>query len=165
VLVHLNAATPEQLVRIRRLGAVATTNSISYLYRSAGDEVTRLHGAAEQLLPHRSLARHRIPFGLATDNKPADPWAAFAAVVARRDMRTGVVLGARERLSRGQALAALTRGGAWVTFAERERGRLVPGWAADLAVLEHDPLTAPLEALVGQTARLTVVGGEVVHHA
>jgi predicted amidohydrolase YtcJ len=80
-------------------------------------------------------------------------------------MRTGVVLGARERLSRGQALAAFTRGGAWVTFAERERGRLVPGWAADLAVLEHDPLTAPLEALVGQTARLTVVGGEVVHHA
>jgi hypothetical protein len=165
VLVHLNAATPEQLARIRRLGAVATTNPISYLYRSAGDEVARLGGAAEQLLPHRSLARHRIPFGIATDNKPADPWAAFAAVVARRDMRTGVVVGPRERLSRLQALTALTRGGAWVTLAERDRGRLAPGWAADLAVLEHDPLTAPLEALVGQTARLTMVGGEIVHHA
>jgi predicted amidohydrolase YtcJ len=165
VLVHLNAATPEQLARIRRLGAVATTNPISYLYRSAGDEVARLGGAAEQLLPHRSLARHRIPFGIATDNKPADPWVAFAAVVARRDMRTGQVVGARERLGRLQALTALTRGGAWVTFAERERGRLAPGWAADLAVLEHDPLTAPLEALVGQTARLTLVGGEIVHHA
>jgi predicted amidohydrolase YtcJ len=165
VLVHLNAATPEQLARIRRLGAVATTNPISYLYRSAGDEVARLGGSAEQLLPHRSLVRHRIPFGLATDNKPADPWAAFAAVVARRDMRTGLVVGERERLTRGQALAALTQGGAWVTFAERDRGRLAPGWAADLAVLEHDPLTAPLEDLVGQTARLTMVGGEIVHHA
>jgi predicted amidohydrolase YtcJ len=165
VLVHLNAATPEQLARIRRLGAVATTNPISYLYRSAGEEVAKLGGAVDQLLPHRSLARHRIPFGIATDNKPADPWVAFAAVVARRDMRTGVVVGERERLTRAQALAALTRGGAWVTFAERERGRLAPGWAADLAVLEHDPLTAPLEALVGQTARLTVVGGEIVHDA
>ena len=165
VLVHLNAATPEQLARIRRLGAVATTNPISYLYRSAGDEVARLGGSAEQLLPHRSLVRHRIPFGLATDNKPADPWAAFAAVVARRDMRTGLVVGERERLTRGQALAALTQGGAWVTFAERDRGRLAPGWAADLAVLEHDPLTALLEDLVGQTARLTMVGGEIVHHA
>jgi predicted amidohydrolase YtcJ len=165
VLVHLNAATPEQLARIRRLGAVATTNPISYLYRSAGDEVARLGGAADQLLPHRSLARHRIPFGIATDNKPADPWVAFAAVVARRDMRTGMVVGERERLTRAQALAALTQGGAWVTFAERERGRLAPGWAADLAVLEHDPLTAPLEALVGQTARLTLVGGEIVHDA
>jgi predicted amidohydrolase YtcJ len=165
VLVHLNAATPAQLARVRRLGAVATTNPISYLYRSAGDEVARLGGAADQLLPHRSLARHRIPFGIATDNKPADPWVAFAAVVARRDMRTGLVVGPRERLTRAQALAALTRGGAWVTFAERERGRLAPGWAADLAVLEHDPLTAPLEVLVGQTARLTLVGGEIVHHA
>ena len=165
VLVHLNAATPEQLERIRRLGAVATTNPISYLYRSAGDEVARLGGAAEHLLPHRSLLGRRIPFGVATDNKPADPWVAFAAVVARRDMRTGLVVGPGERLSRAQALGALTRGGAWVTFAERERGRLAPGWAADLAVLEHDPLTAPLEALVGQTARLTVVGGEVVHRA
>ena len=163
VLVHLNAATPEQLARIRALGAVATTNPISYLYRSAGDEVARLGGAAEQLLPHRSLARRRIPFGIATDNKPADPWVAFAAVVARRDMRTGVVVGERERLTREQALGALTSGGAWVTFAERDRGRLAPGWAADLAVLEHDPLTAPLEDLVGQTARLTMVGGEIVH--
>jgi len=165
VLVHLNAATPEQLGRIRALGLVATTNPISYLYRSAGDEVARLGGAADQLLPHLSLLRRRIPFGIATDNKPADPWVAFAAVVARRDMRTGVVVGERERLTRLQALSALIQGGAWVTFAERERGRLAAGWAADLAVLEHDPLTAPLEALVGQTARLTVVGGEVVHHA
>jgi len=164
VLVHLNAATPEQLARIRRLGLVATTNPISYLYRSAGDEVARLGGAADQLLPHRSLARHRIPFGLATDNKPADPWVAFAAVVARRDMRTGVVVGPGERLTRAQALTALTSGGAAVTFAERERGRLAPGWAADLAVIEQDPLTAPLDELVGLTARLTMVGGDVVHH-
>jgi predicted amidohydrolase YtcJ len=86
-------------------------------------------------------------------------------VVARRDMRTGTVVGERERLTRLQALTALTQGGAWVTFAERERGRLAPGWTADLTMLEHDPLTAPLEALVGQTARLTLVGGEIVHRA
>jgi predicted amidohydrolase YtcJ len=165
VLVHLNAASPEQLARIRRLGLVATTNPISYLYRSAGDEVARLGGVADQLLPHRSLARHRIPFGIATDNKPADPWVAFAAIVARRDMRTDVVVGPGERLTRTQALTALTGGGAAVTLAERERGRLAPGWAADLAVLEQDPLTAPLDELVGLTARLTMVGGDVVHHA
>jgi predicted amidohydrolase YtcJ len=56
-------------------------------------------------------------------------------------------------------------GGAYVTLAERDRGRLAPGYAADLAVLEQDPLTAPPEALAGQTARLTMVAGEVVHRA
>ena len=163
VLVHLAMATPDQLARIRRLGVVATTNPISYLYRSGAAEAARAGGAADALLPHRSLARLRIPFGIATDNKPANPWWAFAAVVARRDMASGAVLGPRERLTRMQALAALTTGGAYVTCAERSRGRLAEGYAADLAVLELDPLRAPLAELTEQRARLTMVAGEVVH--
>jgi predicted amidohydrolase YtcJ len=163
VLVHLNAATSAQLARVRRLGVVATTNPISYLWRSGAAEADRLGGDAAMLLPHRSLVKRRIPFGLATDNKPADPWLAFNAVVARRDMASGAVLGASERLTRAQALAALTTGGAYVTMSERTRGRLAPGYVADLAVLEQDPLSSPLDELAGLTARLTMVAGEVVH--
>ncbi len=163
VLVHLHTADAGQLERIKRLGAVATTNPISYLWRSGADEAAKLAGAADTLLPHRSLQRRRIPFGLATDNKPADPWAAFAAVVARRDMTSGLVLGAGERLSRVGALRALTVGGAWITRAEREAGTLAPGRRADLAVLEEDPLTLPLEALPDMRVRLTMVGGRLAH--
>jgi predicted amidohydrolase YtcJ len=165
VLVHLNAATRADLARIRCLGAVATTNPISYLWRSGAEEARRADGAAETLLPHRSLARLRIPFGLATDNKPADPWLALAAAVERRDMTTGELLGAGERLTRRHALRALTVGGAWVTFAERQAGTLAPGRWADLAVLDRDPLVAPVEALREVRCRLTMVGGEVVHGA
>jgi predicted amidohydrolase YtcJ len=163
VLVHLHAATESQLARIRALGAVATTNPISYLWRSGAAEAARVAGSAETLIPHRSLARLGIPFGLATDNKPANPWLAFNAAVDRRDMATGEVLGAGQRLSRAQALRALAVGGARVTFAERDRGMLAPGFAADLAVLDLDPLTAPLEELAGATARLTMVGGRMAH--
>jgi predicted amidohydrolase YtcJ len=163
VLVHLHVATAAQVARIRRLGAVPTTNPISYLWRSGAAEASRVRDGADRMLPHASLARHRIPFGLATDNKPANPWLAFAAAVERRDMTSGVVLGARERLSRLQALGALTVGGAWLTCAETERGTLVPGMAADLVVLEGDPLTAPIEEVSDLTAKLTMVGGEIVH--
>ncbi len=163
VLVHLHVATERQLARIRALGAAATTNPISYLWRSGAAEVARLGGPVETLIPHRSLARRGIPFGLATDNKPANPWLAFNAAVDRRDMATGEVLGPRQRLSREQALRALTVGGAQVTLAERSRGVLAPGFAADLAVLDLDPLAAPLAELAEMTARLTMVGGEVVH--
>ncbi len=163
VAVHLNAATADQLARLKRLGAVATTNPISYLWRSAADEARKLGDAAETLLPHRSLERLRLRFGLATDNKPADPWLAFRAVVERRDMTTGEIVGARERLTRLAALRALTAGGAWVTFAERERGVLAPGRQADLAVFEDDPLTMPLADIDSLACRLTIVGGRVVH--
>jgi predicted amidohydrolase YtcJ len=54
-------------------------------------------------------------------------------------------------------------GGAWVTFAERERGVLAPGFSADLAVLEQDPLTHPLEGMASLACRLTMVGGHIVH--
>jgi len=40
---------------------------------------------------------------------------------------------------------------------------LTPERAADLAVLDRDPLTAPVEALAGLTAKLTMVGGEIIH--
>jgi hypothetical protein len=163
VAVHLNTASQHQLARLRRLGAVVTTNPISYLWRSAAEEVRRAGGAAETLLPHRSLLRHGIAFGLATDNKPADPWLAFAAVVGRHDMTSGEVLGRGERLTRMQALRALTVGGAWVTFAEAERGTLAPGRMADLAVLDRDPLALPLEEMASLSCRLTMVGGRVVH--
>lgn len=162
VLVHLHAASEKELARIRRLGAVATTNPISYLWRSGAAEAEKL-GSADTMLPHRSLARHRIPFGLATDNKPANPWLAFMAVVDRRDMTTGAVLGLGQRLTRAQALRALTVGGAWIGFAERDRGSLVPGRFADLAVLDEDPLRIPIGEVGELRARLTMVGGEVVH--
>jgi len=163
VAVHLNAATGDQLARLKRVGAVATTNPISYLWRSAAEEARKLGGAPDTLLPHRSLERLRLPFGLATDNKPADPWLAFRAVVARSDMACGEIVGARERLTRLAALRALTRGGAFITFAERERGVLAPGRQADLAVLEQDPLTLPLAEIGSLVCRLTMVGGRVVH--
>jgi len=162
VLVHLHAASPRDVARIRRLGVGATTNPISYLWRSGTAEAERL-GGAERMIPHRSLVRARIPVGLATDNKPPDPWLAFRAAVDRRDMTTGQVLGPSERLSRLDALRALTRGGAWLAFAERERGVLATGCAADLAALDRDPLTAPLETLDAMRCVLTMVGGRVVH--
>ena len=163
VLVHVAVAAPEHIARMRALGVGATTNPISYLWRSGAAEVERAGGAAERLIPHRSLVGAGIPVGLATDNKPPDPWLAFRAAVDRRDMASGQVLGQSERLSRLQALRALTRSGAWLGFAERERGMLAPGRLADLAVLDRDPLTAPLDSLHELRCAMTMVGGRVIH--
>ena len=66
-----------------------------------------------------------------------------------------------EAITREQALTAYT-GGAYVEGQERRRGRLAPGFAADLAVLSQDVLTVPTQQLPATTSLLTMVDGEVI---
>ena len=49
-----------------------------------------------------------------------------------------------EALTREEALTAYTSGGAYAEGQEQRRGRLAPGFAADLAVLSQDVLTVPI---------------------
>ena len=67
-----------------------------------------------------------------------------------------------EAITREQALTAYTSGGAFAEGQEKRRGRLAPGFAADLAVLSEDVLTVPTQQLPATTSLLTMVDGEVV---
>ena len=48
-------------------------------------------------------------------------------------------------------------------FAARAIDRGLTALLVSLLRLEQDPLTAPLDELIGLTTRLTMVGGDVVH--
>src|SRR5262249_2125370 len=115
--------------------------------RSGAAEVERAGGVPELVIPHGGLGRARIPVALATDNKPRDPCLAVRVAGGRRDMTSGQVLGPSERPNPLPPLRAFTGGGAWRGLAEAERGMLAPGKLADLAVLDRDPLAAPLDSL------------------
>jgi predicted amidohydrolase YtcJ len=68
-----------------------------------------------------------------------------------------------EALTREQALTAYTAGGAYAEGQDQRKGRLAPGFAADLAVLSHDVLTVPTSRLPATTSLLTMVDGEVIY--
>ncbi len=57
----------------------------------------------------------------------------------------------------------MTWNGAWVSFTEREKGRLIPGQLADLVVLDRDIFAVDAEEIREARADLTVVGGVVAH--
>jgi predicted amidohydrolase YtcJ len=63
-----------------------------------------------------------------------------------------------------QALHAATVAPAWLAGDERRRGRLLPGYLADLVVLDRDPVTRPPEELVELEVVATMVGGRWVHN-
>jgi predicted amidohydrolase YtcJ len=161
VLVHLARVTARQMQRIKRLGAVATTNPLSHIYSPRSHRMRDIGDGAEWL-PHRELIRQGIPFGIGTDNKIADPFVALWSVVAREDFAGGVI-GSRQRVTVNQALRQLTAGGARVIGRERELGSLAPGKLADLVVLSDNPLSLRLADIPKIRARLTMVGGRPVH--
>ncbi len=61
-----------------------------------------------------------------------------------------------------QALVATTVGPAWLSGEERARGKLLPGYLADLIVLDRDPITCPLEELREIRVVATMLGGRWV---
>lgn len=70
-----------------------------------------------------------------------------------------------QRLTREQALLGFTRWACAGAFMEDQGGVLAPGRWADVAVFERDLLTCPPAELRPLKAKLTIVGGQVVHEA
>jgi predicted amidohydrolase YtcJ len=70
-----------------------------------------------------------------------------------------------ERLDLMQSLYAYTAGGAWAAHMENLTGRLVPGLAADLVLIDGD-IEAIAPGHLGKTAiALTVAGGRITYHS
>jgi predicted amidohydrolase YtcJ len=64
-----------------------------------------------------------------------------------------------------EAFLATTVAPAWLTGDERRRGKLLPGYFADLVVLSRDPLECPPDELESVEVVATMVGGRWTHHA
>ena len=62
-----------------------------------------------------------------------------------------------------QALHATCVAPAWLTGDERRRGKLLPGYLADLVVLDRDPIDSPVDELGEIEVVATMLGGRWVH--
>jgi len=90
-----------------------------------------------------------------------DPLAGIRAGVLRTiDERPG--WRTDEALTVEQAIVASTVTPAWLSGDERHRGRLLPGFLADLVVLSRDPFTCPSDELESVEIVATMVGGRWV---
>jgi predicted amidohydrolase YtcJ len=105
-----------------------------------------------------------LAFGSDWTVAPMDPLLGIWAAVTRRTIDGKNPEGwiPEEKITVEEALRAYTAGDAYGIFAESRRGRLVPGYQADLVLLDKDLTRIPSEMIDQVKVRATVVGGRVV---
>lgn len=161
---HCGFITPEQIVRMQRLGMTLAPQPI-FLYEF-GDLYVDVLGDERpyNAYPMRSWMAAGLNPAASSDApvSTSDPFANLYEMVTRRSNR-GTELGLHECISLAQAVHCLTYNGAYGSFCEAEKGRLVPGQLADLTVIDRDMFAAPPEALLETRADLTMVDGVVAY--
>jgi predicted amidohydrolase YtcJ len=163
VIEHISKASERDLNAIKAIGVAVTLIPAHYLWKVGHTFASLDDQQLDLLSPARGLIELGVPVSAATDAVPNDPLFCMWVMLARKDRRSGKVMGANGALTNEAALRLLTVNGAWLTFEEDRKGPLLPGYFADIAVLSGNPLNVSAEGLLDIRCVATMAGGRWVH--
>ena len=108
-----------------------------------------------------------IPNGSDFPVESSNPLLSFHAAVSRQDANNWPAGGwlPAQRMTRAEALEAMTIWPAYASFQEPQVGSLTPGKLADIVVLSQDIMTIPAEDILATKVELTIMGGKIVYDA
>ncbi|MFB7999496.1 amidohydrolase [Streptomyces sp. NPDC056002] len=146
---------------INRSGALLVTTP-QFLYSTSSD-------LSEKHAPWRTLIEHGIRLVGATDSTGTVPDSIAVlrnvAVAVGRHAADGRQVGPEEAVTVQEALSMFTTWSSYGGFEEHVKGRIAPGYFADFAILDKNPLTTPIDEIANIQVLKTVLGGQVVHSA
>jgi len=151
---HGDLMTPDLMARVKAMGMVVVQNPIHFSLVDAF--VPRLgKERMATMQPMKSLLEAGIPLAIGGDG-PINP---FLNIM----LATTHPANPKEELTREQAVTAYTAGSAFAEFQETDKGRLVIGQLADLAILSADLFTVPVPELPNIRSEMTMLGGRIIH--
>jgi len=163
---HCGLSTEESLARIAKLGVIPVPQG--RFVGEIGDGMTQALGPVRVGEAYRlaSFVRRGIPLPASSDRPVVDgrPLLGIRDMVLRRT-ETGRPFGPVEAISCEEAMVAYTKGSAFASRSEHERGSLGTGKLADFVVLGEDPRAVAPEAISDVPVLATVIGGKVAHRA
>ena len=160
---HAQLLAPEDVARFGALGVAA---SVQFSHApSDRDLAERFWGEKTAgAYAYRSLldAGAVVANGSDAPIEELDPLAGICAGV-RRTLDERPPWHPEQAVTVEEALAATIVTPAWLARDERRRGKLTPGYLADLVVLDRDPLAIPTDELPEIRVLATMLGGRWVH--
>ena len=162
---HAETFSEKTLERIAKLNlGIAIQNRIAY---QAEDFVKRYGAAAlAQTPPIKKMLKMGIPVGGGTDATRVssyNPWYSIHWLATGQSRGGRQMYGDDNILTREEAIRVWTTGSAWFTGDEGRKGAITEGQLADFTIVNQDVMEVP-DALIPRThAKLTAVGGNVVH--
>jgi len=153
---HAQLLAHEDIPRFAQLGVAA---SVQFSHAPSDAQIAERFwaGMTDRAYAYRSLwdTGALLVNGSDAPIEELDPWAGVVAAVSR-DWHP------EQRLTLDEALRATTVNPAWLARDEHRRGKLLPGYLADLVVLDRDPYESEL-ADVNVVA--TMLGGRWTYGA
>jgi predicted amidohydrolase YtcJ len=154
---HAQLLHPDDLARFAELGVTASMQpSHAPSDRALAEAVWGARCAGAYALGSLAASGAPLCFGSDAPIEPLAPLAGVQAAVTRAWPRA-------QALTVERALDGFWSGAAHARHAERRLGRLLPGYAADLVVLERDPVTCPPDEIADIGVVATMAGGRWVH--
>ncbi|SMG10521.1 amidohydrolase [Sphingobacterium psychroaquaticum] len=141
-LIQGQNSRPDHMSKIKALGLIPSYFP-AYVHLWGDWSVNNVFGSARAafLSPTQAAKNAGIPFTIHHDSPVTPPnllTAVYAAV--NRTTRSGVVLGADQRISVMDALRAITINAAYQYHEEHDKGSIAKGKLADLVILDSNPL-------------------------
>jgi predicted amidohydrolase YtcJ len=164
---HAETISRRNLERVKHLGGgIAVQDRMAF----QGEYFLDRYGkqAAEQAPPIQAMLAMEIPVGAGTDATRVssyNPWLSLYWLVTGKTVGGTALSPDHHRLDRMEALRLYTVGSSWFSSEDGQKGAIVPGQLADLAVLSADYFAIADEQITRLESLLTVVGGRVVYGA
>jgi predicted amidohydrolase YtcJ len=161
---HAQLLAPEDVPRFADLGVAA---SVQFSHAPSDRDLADRFwaGKTDGAYAFRSLweSGALVANGSDAPIEELDPWAGVVAGVLRT-LDDRPPWHEEQALGLEDALVTTCVNPPWLAYEERRRGKLVPGYLADLVVLDRDPLTIPPEELPEVQVVATMLGGRWVHN-
>lgn len=163
---HAQHLRPEDITRIARDSVIASMQP----YHAVDDGRWAAKRVRSDVLKgtyaFRSIldAGGKLAFGSDWYVAPVDPLLGIWAAVTRETLDGANPDGwyPEQKITVDEALAAYTKGNAYATFAEADRGMIKAGMLADLVMIDRDLRAIDPDQIRNAAIQATVVGGKVV---